>query len=311
MWLNAITRTGYDTTAGDTAAMTLPSVTFSSIKLQNRVDTTTIGRPAFHRHRIHQITTESGSVITADYDRTNPCTAPVTLTAATNTSSCYPVRWTPPTYTTPFTDWFNKYVVTTVLESDPTGHANKTTSYKYLGGPAWHYDENEVVKAKYRTYGQFRGYGKCRPGSATPPTTSKLIEPAGHRVVTEFFDVGTSRALPWKRRPRANELLAALKDPRRGFEAVVIGEPQRAFYGNQLGLTFPVFEHYDVQLWVPEVGGAVDPGSDAHELVMSLYGGMSKGECNRIKIRVRSAMAAKTPVLACSGFMNPSEGLPR
>ncbi len=48
-----------------------------------------------------------------------------------------------------------------------------------------------------------------------------------------------------------------------------------------------------VQLWIPEVGGAVDPGSDAHDLVMSLYGGMSKGERNRIKIRVRSAMAAQ------------------
>ena len=40
-----------------------------------------------------------------------------------------------------------------------------------------------------------------------------------------------------------------------------------------------------------EVGGAIDPGSDAHDLVMSLYGGMSKGERNRIKTRVRSAMA--------------------
>jgi site-specific DNA recombinase len=48
----------------------------------------------------------------------------------------------------------------------------------------------------------------------------------------------------------------------------VIGEPQQAFYGNQFGLTFPLLEHYDVQLWIPEVGGAVDPGSDAHDLVM-------------------------------------------
>jgi site-specific DNA recombinase len=72
---------------------------------------------------------------------------------------------------------------------------------------------------------------------------------------------------------------------------VVIGEPARAFYGNQFGLTFPVFVHYGVELWVPEVGGAIDPGSDAHDLVMSLYGGMSKGERNRIKIRVRAAMA--------------------
>ncbi|MGH3664901.1 MAG: hypothetical protein ACRDU8_02215 [Egibacteraceae bacterium] len=39
--------------------------------------------------------------------------------------------------------------------------------------------------------------------------------------------------------------------------AARIGEPARAFYGNQFSLTFPVFVHYGgVQLWVPEVGGA-------------------------------------------------------
>ena len=76
----------------------------------------------------------------------------------------------------------------------------------------------------------------------------------------------------------------------------MIGEPQRAFYGNQFGLTFPLFVHYGVQLWVPEVGGAVDPGNEAHDLVMSVFGGMSKGERNRIKIRVRTAMAAQTAI---------------
>jgi site-specific DNA recombinase len=42
---------------------------------------------------------------------------------------------------------------------------------------------------------------------------------------------------------------------------------------------------------VPEVGGRVDPGSEAHEMLMSLFGGMSKGERNRVKIRVKAAMA--------------------
>ena len=69
---------------------------------------------------------------------------------------------------------------------------------------------------------------------------------------------------------------------------MVIGEPHRAFYGNQFGLTFPLFEHYGVPLWVPEVGGPIDPRNEAHDLVMSVFGGMSKGERNRIKIRVRS-----------------------
>jgi site-specific DNA recombinase len=149
---------------------------------------------------------------------------------------------------------------------------------------------------------RFAFYGRVSTEDQQDPQSSKswqlarsrtLIEPAGGTVVAEYFDVGRSRSLPWRRRPEAAALLEALPRADRGFEAVVIGEPARAFYGNQFGLTFPVFAHYGVQLWVPEVGGAIDPGSDAHDLVMSLYGGMSKGERNRIKIRVRSAMAAQ------------------
>jgi DNA invertase Pin-like site-specific DNA recombinase len=149
---------------------------------------------------------------------------------------------------------------------------------------------------------RFAFYGRVSTEDQQDPASSKqwqlsranaLIEPYGGKVVAEFFDIGQSRSLPWKRRPEANRLLEALRDPTRGFDAVVIGEPARAFYGAQFALTFPVLVHYGVELWVPEVGGKVDPGSDAHDLVMSLYGGMSKGERNRIKIRVRSAMAAQ------------------
>ena len=57
-----------------------------------------------------------------------------------------------------------------------------------------------------------------------------------------------------------------------------------------------VFVHYGVQLWVPDVGGALDPGSEAHDLVMWVFGGMTKGERNRIRIRVRTAMAAQTHI---------------
>ncbi|MET8623473.1 recombinase family protein [Kitasatospora sp. NPDC004669] len=122
-----------------------------------------------------------------------------------------------------------------------------------------------------------------------------LIEPTGGRITAEYFDVGHSRSLPWKRRPQSASLLAALANPDRGFDAVVIGEPQRAFYGNQFGNTFPLFTHYGVQLWVPEVGGPIDPDNEAHDLIMSVFGGMSKGERNRIRVRVRSSMGAQGP----------------
>jgi site-specific DNA recombinase len=152
---------------------------------------------------------------------------------------------------------------------------------------------------------RFAFYGRVSTEDQQDPESSKgwqmararaLIEPGGGKVVAEFFDIGQSRSLPWKRRPEAARLLAELGRPDRGFEAVVIGEPQRAFSGNQFGLTFPVFVHWGVQLWVPEVGGQIEPDSDAHEMVMNLYGGMSKGERNRIKIRVRSAMASQAAI---------------
>jgi len=152
---------------------------------------------------------------------------------------------------------------------------------------------------------EFAFYGRVSTEDNQDPESSlqwqlqrarALIAPHGGVIGPQFrfFDVGQSRSLPWQRRPEASRLLASLRDPRRGFAAVAIGEPHRAFYGNQFGLTLPLFEHYGVQLWVPEVGGPIDPNNEAHDLVMSVFGGMSKGERNRVKVRVRTAMATQT-----------------
>jgi site-specific DNA recombinase len=155
---------------------------------------------------------------------------------------------------------------------------------------------------EHKTVKPFAFYGRVSTEDQQDPASSRawqlrraleLVEPAGGTIVVEFFDVGQSRSLPWKRRPEASRLLQLLRSPDRGFEAVSIGEPQRAFYGAQFALTFPLFEHYGVELWVPEVGGCVDPGSEAHDMVMTLFGGMSKGERSRIRTRVRNAMAAQ------------------
>lgn len=147
----------------------------------------------------------------------------------------------------------------------------------------------------------FAFWGRVSTEDNQDPTSSRnwqlsrsrtLIEPHGGVIVAEFFDIDKSRSIPPQRRPRAGTLLDELSNPTRGFDAVVVGEPQRAFYGNQFGLTFPLFEHFDVPLWVPEIGGPIDPANEAHELIMSMFGGISKGERNRIKLRVRTSMAA-------------------
>ncbi|HEV8561406.1 MAG TPA: hypothetical protein VGR06_34225 [Actinophytocola sp.] len=66
--------------------------------------------------------------------------------------------------------------------------------------------------------------------------------------MAEYFDAGYSRRLPWVDRPEAAALLAALADPDRGFDAIVVGEYERAFFGDQLQQLLPLFHKHGVQL---------------------------------------------------------------
>ena len=88
--------------------------------------------------------------------------------------------------------------------------------------------------------------------------------------------------------------MAQLADPDRGWDAVVIGEYERAFYGSQYASMAPLFEHYGVSLWMPEVGGRVDWHAEDHEQTMVALGLSSKREITRTRVRVRTAMAAQT-----------------
>jgi len=118
---------------------------------------------------------------------------------------------------------------------------------------------------------------------------------AGHgRIVAGYFDVGQSRVLPWARRPQAAALLAAMADPDREFDAIVIGEYERAFYGGQYAAMAPLFEHHGIQLWTPEAGGPIDFQAEDHEQLMLVLGWQSKREITRTRMRVRTAMAAQT-----------------
>ena len=146
---------------------------------------------------------------------------------------------------------------------------------------------------------RFAFYGRVSTEDYQDPVTSRVRQlgqagalVAGHgRIVARFFDSGQSRTLAWARRPQAAALVAELADPDRGWDAVVIGEYERA---SQFASMAPLFEHYGVQLWTPEVGGRVDFGAEDHEQTMMALGLQSKREITRTRIRVRTAMVAQT-----------------
>jgi site-specific DNA recombinase len=112
-------------------------------------------------------------------------------------------------------------------------------------------------------------------------------------VVVEFFDRGCSRRVEWADRPAAGMLLAALADPDRGFDAVVVGEYERAFFGDQLTELLPVFARYGVQVWLPETNGPVDAADPTHRALVMLLGAQSKREVLRSRFRVLAAMRAQ------------------
>jgi DNA invertase Pin-like site-specific DNA recombinase len=117
----------------------------------------------------------------------------------------------------------------------------------------------------------------------------------GHgRIVANFSDVGESRTVAWGRRPQAAAVIALLADPDRGWDALVVGEYERAFYASQYAMVAPLLQHYGVQLWMPEAGGRVDFASEHDEQAMTHLGLSSKREVTRTSIRVRTAMATQT-----------------
>ncbi len=113
------------------------------------------------------------------------------------------------------------------------------------------------------------------------------------QIVSVTHDTDVSRSVPWPRRPEAARLIAQLPNAARGWTGIIVGGPQRAFgSAGQVQNILPQLAHWGVQLWVPEVGGPVDPESEAHDLLMSLFGGLSKAERNRLRVRVRTSMKA-------------------
>jgi hypothetical protein len=144
-------------------------------------------------------------------------------------------------------------------------------------------------------------YGRISTGEYQDATSSRAWQLdsarqaiAGRgRILEEFFDVGCSRRLPWTERPKAAALLTAATSTDRPFNAVVVGEYERAFHGNQLAQITTALASCGVQLWLPETNGPVDLENPAHQALMMLLAHQSNREILRARFRTTMAMTAQ------------------
>lgn len=189
--LDSITRVGHQ----GSSTITLPAVTFGYALMDNRV----VGYnnlPGMPFWRLRQVSTETGQIISVSYSggagqtgRAKPlCTATtVPSDPSQDTGECFPVKWAPDYYGDPILDYFHKYVVTEVDDQDRNATApTRITTYTYSGDPAWHFDDNEVVKPKDRTYGQYRGYQVVYARQGSPTATSNGI-PDGWTLTRSLY----------------------------------------------------------------------------------------------------------------------------
>jgi RHS repeat-associated protein len=158
LWLNKIDHTGK---VGTDASV--PSVELNGTKLPNRVDESGDNLLPFYRYRLSSVLNESGGALSVNY-ADNQCTTSNVPAEDSSVKRCFPVKWNPPGVTDPITDWFHKYVVGSVVQTDLTGdNADQVTSYTYVGDAGWRKTPADgISKSEYRTWSDWRGYGKVQ-----------------------------------------------------------------------------------------------------------------------------------------------------
>ncbi|MDX3771551.1 MULTISPECIES: polymorphic toxin-type HINT domain-containing protein [unclassified Streptomyces] len=146
-----------------TPEILLPKVTFGYDQRPNRPDVIGDDLAPFIKERLSTVSDESGGQIDVAYSVAD-CSLSNPPTPQTNTTRCFPVYANKPGFTDPQLQWFNKYVVDAVTQTDRTTHApDMVTRYDYLDGAAWHFDDDDgMTKEKYKTWSSYRGYGHVR-----------------------------------------------------------------------------------------------------------------------------------------------------
>ncbi|WP_377267660.1 RHS repeat-associated core domain-containing protein [Peterkaempfera sp. SMS 1(5)a] len=163
--LASIQHTGKADTPEGAPDITLPKVTFGYDQRTNRLDIPGDNTSPFIKERVATVDDESGGQIDVTYS-TAACDASDLPTPDSNTTLCFPQYYTKQGDENPSLQWFNKYVVNQVIQTDRSTTApapDMVTRYDYLDGAAWHFDADDgLTKEKYKTWSTFRGYAHVR-----------------------------------------------------------------------------------------------------------------------------------------------------
>jgi DNA invertase Pin-like site-specific DNA recombinase len=148
---------------------------------------------------------------------------------------------------------------------------------------------------------RFALYGRTSTAEYQDPLTSQAWQReiasalvAGYGTITaEFFDVGCSRRVAWERRPQAAALLERACAADRAFDAVVVGEFERAFTHRQFERVAGLLARPGIEVWLPEAGGPVRLDDPRHSVLMQVLAAQSQREVVRSRHRTLAAMTVQ------------------
>ncbi|MFG2355542.1 RHS repeat-associated core domain-containing protein [Streptomyces sp. NPDC048521] len=168
LWLDYVQRRGY----GDGDDITLPTININGEWRDNQ-----LGGGTLNFRRVTQIHGDLGSFVDVtyrNYDDQDTCDIDNPPSESNNTQACFKQRWLPEGATAEKTGWFKKYVVSKVsVDPGPGAGANNdgdpvmTTTYDYVGKPAWAFPNDPLTKDEYESWTDWRGYQQVEVHTGT------------------------------------------------------------------------------------------------------------------------------------------------
>ncbi|WP_167736455.1 RHS repeat-associated core domain-containing protein [Nocardioides sp. 1609] len=142
--------------------------------MSNRVDRTGDDISPLIRPRLSRVVSDTGAVTRVEYSARDCTTGNLPVSVANNQRRCFPVWWAPNGGDRD-KDWFHKYVVNSVTETDTTTGEAVVTSYEYQGAPGWHYNDDPFTANTYRTWSQWRGYERVNTLVGNPDSAKRTL----------------------------------------------------------------------------------------------------------------------------------------